>query len=55
MLFPKKLAIELTPEAEKQYMEKLKREEKHRRELVENRHNIVGNINNKVLNFKLKT
>ncbi len=55
MLFPKKLAIELTPKAEKEYMEKLKREDAHRRELIENRHKIVEDINNKNLEFKLKT
>jgi ribosomal protein L9 len=55
MLFPKKLAIELTPKAEKEYEEKLKREEAHRRELVENRHKIVDKINGATLKFKLKT
>jgi ribosomal protein L9 len=45
MLFPKKLAIELTPKAEKEYMEKLKKQEAHRRELIENRHKIVEQIN----------
>jgi len=55
MLFPKGLAIELTPKAEKEYMEKLKREDAHRRELIENRHNIVEKINWATLKFKLKT
>ena len=55
MLFPKSLAVELTPKAEKEYMEKLKREDAHRRELIENRHKIVEDINNKNLEFKLKT
>jgi len=55
MLFPKKLAIELTPKAEKEYMEKLKREDAHKRELIENRHKIVEKINWAVLKFKLKT
>jgi len=41
MLFPKGLAIELTPAAEKQYKNKLKKEEAHKRELIENRHNLV--------------
>jgi len=54
-LFPKKLAIELTPKAEKEYKEKLKKQEAHRRELIENRHKIVDTINNAKLTFKLKT
>ncbi len=54
-LFPKKLAVELTKEKEKEYKEKLKREEAHRRELVENRHNIVETLNNEKFVFKLKT
>jgi len=55
MLFPKKLAIELTPKAEKEYMEKLKREDAHKRELIENRHKIIDEINGTKLKFKLKT
>lgn len=55
MLFPKKLAIELTPAEEKKYKEKIKKEDAHRRELIENRHNISEQLNNKVLNFSLKT
>jgi len=44
MLFPKGLAIELTPEKEKKHKEKLKREDKHIRELIENRHNIADKL-----------
>ncbi len=55
MLFPKKLAVELTPKAEKEYLEKLKREDAHKRELIENRHKIVDKINWTILKFKLKT
>jgi len=55
MLFPKKLAVELTEQAEKQLKDKLKKEEAHKRELIENRHNIVEKLNNKKLEFKLKT
>jgi hypothetical protein len=35
----------LTPEAEKKHFDELKREENHRRDLVENRHNIVDILN----------
>lgn len=55
MLFPKKLAIRLTPQAEKEYKEKLKKEEKHRRDLLENRHNIVEKLTWKKIYFTLKT
>ena len=55
MLFPKKLAVELTPKTEKELKEKIQKEERHKRELIENRHNIAEKLNNKNLNFKLKT
>jgi ribosomal protein L9 len=55
MLLPKWLAIELTPETEKKYKDKLKREEKHKRELIDNRHKISETLNNQKLNFTLKT
>ena len=54
MLFPKKLAVELTPALEKQIKEKQRRQEAHKRELIENRHNIVEKLNNEKLEFKLK-
>lgn len=55
MLFPKKLAVELTPEKEKELKQKQKKQEEHRRKLVENRHEIVEKLNNQKLEFKLKT
>ena len=55
MLFPKKLAVELTPEIEKKMKEKSLKEEAHKREIIENRHHIVEELNNQKLNFKLKT
>ena len=54
MLFPKKLATPLSPESEKQMKNKINRDENHRRELVENKHNIAEELNHKKLNFKLK-
>ncbi len=54
MLFPKKLAVELTPQAEKQMKDKLKKEDLHRRELIENRHGVSEKLNHKKINFKLK-
>lgn len=54
MLFPQWLAIELTPENEKKYREKIKREEKHKMELIENRHNIANELNWGKINFFLK-
>ncbi len=55
MLFPKGLAIELTPEAESRHKAKLKREEAHKRELIENRHKISETLNGQKLEFALKT
>lgn len=55
MLFPKWLAMELTPEVEKKYKEKQKKEEAHKRELIENRYNISEKLNWQKLDFKLKT
>jgi len=45
MLFPKKLAVELTEKVEKQMKDKIKKEDSHRRELIENRHNIAEKLN----------
>ncbi|MDR1988061.1 MAG: hypothetical protein LBQ24_04915 [Candidatus Peribacteria bacterium] len=45
MLLPQGIAIELTPEAEKLHKEKLKKEENHRMELIENRHSIADTLN----------
>jgi len=55
MLFPKGFAIELTPENEKKYKDKLKKDERHRMELIENRHSISEVLNNKSLTFTLRT
>jgi len=55
MLFPQWLAVELTPEAEKKHKDKLKKDEKHRMELIENRHIIAEELNHKKLEFTVKT
>jgi len=55
MLFPKKLAIELSPIVEKQMKEKAKKDDAHKRELIGSRHNIAEILNHKKLSFKLKT
>lgn len=55
MLFPKWLAVELTPESEKKYMEKLKKQEAHKRELIEDRHKFSEQLNGQKLEFILKT
>jgi ribosomal protein L9 len=55
MLFPKKLAVELTPSEEKKYLEKIKREDNHIRSLIEDRHKIAESLNNKTLDFTLKS
>jgi len=55
MLFPKKLAIELTPEQEKKHKMELNKEDRHRRELIENRHNLSDILNGKKLTFSVKT
>lgn len=55
MLFPQWLAVELTPEAEKKHKDKLKKDEKHRMELIENRHVIAEELNHKKLEFLVKT
>jgi large subunit ribosomal protein L9 len=55
MLFPKNLAKELTPGVEKAYKDKLKKEDAHRIEMIENRHNIIDLLDGKVFEFTLKT
>ena len=55
MLFPKWLAIELTPESEKKHKDKIKKDSKHRMELIEWRHSISDNLNGKTLTFTLRT
>jgi len=54
-LFPQKLAIELTPEAEKKHKEQLKKENTHRRNLIENRHKISEELTGKRISFSLKS
>ena len=54
-LLPKWLAVRLTPEVEKNLKDKSKREETHKRELIENRHDIAEKLNLKSLEFSLKT
>jgi ribosomal protein L9 len=49
------LAIELTPKAEKEYKDKIKREEIHKRGLIEDRHRISNELNGQKLEFILKT
>lgn len=55
MLFPKGLAIELTPDAEKKYKDKLKKEEIYKRELIEWRHGLSEKLNWQKLEFTLRT
>lgn len=55
MLFPKKHAVELTPEVEKKFKEKIKKDDAHRRELLENRHNLSEVLNGQTFTFTLKT
>ena len=54
-LFPKGFAIELTPAEEKKFKNKLKKEDSHRRELIENRHNLSEILNAQTLMFSLKS
>jgi len=54
-LIPQGKAVELTLAEEEKLKEKLKREDKHNRELIENRHKIAEELNWKILDFKLKT
>ena len=54
-LIPQGKAVELTPALEKKYNQEKKSQDKHNRELIENRHNIAEELNWKKINFKLKT
>lgn len=54
-LFPQWLAIELTPQREKQMKSELKNKDKHNRDLIANRHAIAETLNNQILHFSLKT
>ncbi len=55
MLFPKGLAIELTPAVEKQMKQKQKKDETHRRELIENRFELAEKLNMQKFEFSVKT
>lgn len=55
MLIPKKLAIELTPFEEKQYLKRKQQDEKNRRQLLENRYDIIDRITWSTLKFSLHT
>jgi len=55
MLFPKWFAVELTPDEEKKHKEKLKREDKHIRELISNRHDIAEKLTWGKLEFSLSS
>jgi len=52
---PQKFAVELTQAEEKKHKDRLKKEDSHRRELIENRHNLSENLNHKELSFSLTT
>lgn len=55
MLLPQGLAIELTPEVERQHKERIRKEEKHRQMLIEDRHKIVEQLNMQKFEFILKS
>lgn len=53
-LIPKKLAKRLTPQDEKKLLEENKKQEAQRRELIENRHKIVEQLNGQNFEFQAK-
>jgi len=55
LLFPKGLAVELTPAEEKKYKDRIQKDENHRIGLLADRHVIVEKLNSKELNFSLKS
>lgn len=55
MLIPKGLAKELTPQAEKELKEQVKKDQKHRQELIENRHKIAQQLNGQKFEFQVRT
>ena len=55
MLFPKNLAVEYTPAVAKKHAQWLKKDDAHRRELLENRHNLSETLQGKKLEFSVKT
>jgi len=54
-LFPKNLAVKLTPEEERKLFAKKQKDEAHRLELVKKRHEIIDKLKWITLKFKLKT
>jgi len=54
-LLPKWFAVELTSQQEAKHNQKLKKEDSHKRELIENRHNLSENLNWKTLEFILRS
>lgn len=54
MLFPQWLAVEFTPQVEKQFKEKMKKKDAHRREMIENKHQFVEKLNGQTLTFTLR-
>ena len=54
-LIPKNLAKRLTPDEEKKLNDQTKKQEAQRRNLVENKHRVVEELNLKKLVFKAKT
>lgn len=51
-LIPKNLAKRLTPDEENKLIQAQKKQEAHKRELIENRHNIVDKLNWQKITFK---
>ncbi len=54
-LFPKNFAVELTPEMKKMHLQKLKKQDATKRELIENKFKLSEELNWKSLTFVLKT
>lgn len=54
MLFPQWLAVEFTPAVEKKYKDQKKKEDTHRREMIENKHQFVETLNGQKLHFSLR-
>lgn len=54
-LIPKWFAVELTKQEEEKHKQKLKKDDLHRRELIENRHKLSETLNLETIIFTLKT
>ena len=54
-LLPKWLAVELTKQAEEKFLQKIKNEDSHKRELIWSRHKISEQLTWKTITFTLKT